>query len=314
MTWYSREEWGANPAEPGGFHIVGPLAEFYIHHWNSGIAPENTVAGAIARVCRTQGDHIGNGWGDVGYSWLVDDLGNVYEGRGWNRTGAHTYGFNSKGYAACWLGDSTNDVPTPAALGAIVEVILAGIRDGHLIAAPTIVAHRDRVATACCGDQLYNLLPTIRSAVTNGPTPPEDDMLPEQIDQLAAIVKALYPEGDTTKTPHPEHIIELVEDAFYPRGGVPAKEASVLNTLGAIRGKFTSEMTLWAARQELERMALEPRGGPAARADVGQVVERGEAALDTLDQAQFAALLGRIVIEIDRRLTVPAGVRPTVGS
>jgi hypothetical protein len=40
--------------------------------------------------------HInGNGWCDIGYSFLVGGDGNVYEGRGWDEIGAHTGGFNS---------------------------------------------------------------------------------------------------------------------------------------------------------------------------------------------------------------------------
>ena len=40
--------------------------------------------------------HInGNGWCDIGYSFLVGGDGNIYEGRGWDEIGAHTGGFNS---------------------------------------------------------------------------------------------------------------------------------------------------------------------------------------------------------------------------
>jgi N-acetylmuramoyl-L-alanine amidase len=36
-------------------------------------------------------------WMDLGYSFLVGGDGQVYEGRGWNHSGAHTYGYNSRG-------------------------------------------------------------------------------------------------------------------------------------------------------------------------------------------------------------------------
>ena len=35
-------------------------------------------------------------WCDVGYSFLIGGDGKVYEGRGWDEIGAHTFGFNSK--------------------------------------------------------------------------------------------------------------------------------------------------------------------------------------------------------------------------
>ncbi|KAH3862498.1 hypothetical protein DPMN_025465 [Dreissena polymorpha] len=37
------------------------------------------------------------GWAGIGYSIVVDKDGNVYEARGWNEIGAHTYGYNSVG-------------------------------------------------------------------------------------------------------------------------------------------------------------------------------------------------------------------------
>lgn len=33
------------------------------------------------------------GWDDIGYSFLVGQDGNVYEGRGWHHVGAHTQGY-----------------------------------------------------------------------------------------------------------------------------------------------------------------------------------------------------------------------------
>ena len=55
------------------------------------------TAYAVVLCCRGIQDwHItGNGWCDIGYSFLVGGDGNVYEGRGWDEIGAHTGGFNS---------------------------------------------------------------------------------------------------------------------------------------------------------------------------------------------------------------------------
>lgn len=188
MAVYLRSDWGS--AYPrGGNVIVGAVRELYCHHFGSGIQPARSVDEAMARMRGAQHYHAKtNGWGDIGYSWCVDDLGNIYEARGWWRTGAHTYMFNSKGYGICWLGDSTVIRPSDAALGAIAEVGRMGIAEGAVIPDPTTVAHRDRVPdTACCGDPMYAELPRIRTLLAAGqpPTPPippaggEDDDMPK---------------------------------------------------------------------------------------------------------------------------------------
>lgn len=177
MTSYTREEWGS--AYPrGGYEIPGPVSEVYVHHFNSGIQPARSVTDAMARMRGAQAYHASaNGWGDIGYSWCVDDIGNDYEGRGWWRTGAHTYGFNSKGYGICWLGDSNVSVPTDAALAAIATVINRGIGEGAIVETPTVVAHRDRVPeTSCCGDPMYALLDRVRLQVGHQPTSGDDDV------------------------------------------------------------------------------------------------------------------------------------------
>ena len=56
------------------------------------------------------------GWSDIGYSFLVGGDGNVYEGRGWGREGAHTFGYNSVSYAASFMGDYTSTLPPTSAL------------------------------------------------------------------------------------------------------------------------------------------------------------------------------------------------------
>ena len=36
-----------------------------------------------------------SGWSDIGYNFLVGEDGNIYEGRGWGKVGAHARGHNS---------------------------------------------------------------------------------------------------------------------------------------------------------------------------------------------------------------------------
>jgi len=213
----------------GGYPIAGPVAEVYVHHYNSGIQPERTVAGAMARMRNAQQYHADvNGWGDIGYSWCVDDLGNIYEARGWWRTGAHTLGYNSKGYGICWLGDSGTAPPSSAALAGIALCIANGIAVGAIAPGPTVVAHRDRVPdTACCGDPLYARLDEIRALVLNGGQG-ENDMDSTQNAMLVALAGA-------QATP-------------YPPFGRPANSGDVLEAIGAAEARTKAEIAALAQR------------------------------------------------------------------
>jgi peptidoglycan recognition protein len=48
-----------------------------------------------------------NGWSDIGYNFLVGGDGNIYEGRGWERVGAHAPGYNSNSMGICFIGSFT---------------------------------------------------------------------------------------------------------------------------------------------------------------------------------------------------------------
>lgn len=49
------------------------------------------------------------GWDDIGYSFLIGEDGRVYEGRGWDRVGAHAPQYNHVSIGVCFLGDFSGD-------------------------------------------------------------------------------------------------------------------------------------------------------------------------------------------------------------
>ena len=49
-----------------------------------------------------------NNWSDIGYNFLVGEDGNIYEGRGWMKRGAHAPDYNSESIGICVIGDFTS--------------------------------------------------------------------------------------------------------------------------------------------------------------------------------------------------------------
>ncbi len=131
---------------------------------------------------------VTRGWGDIGYNYLVDKYGNVYEGRvgGQNVIGNHSLAYNVGAAGICLIGNHALAAPSNAEISGLVGLLAWVCRDldpvGYsdswdLLNLPTIASHRDATGAACPGDYAYNLLPSIRTSVAttiaNSPNAPD---------------------------------------------------------------------------------------------------------------------------------------------
>jgi hypothetical protein len=119
-----------------------------------------------------------NGWDDIGYNWLIDPNGVLYEGRGDGRLGAHFCGTNGGTAGVCILGDFTDITPTYSAIDKLtslyswkacdngIDPLGAEFHPGSGKVVPNIAGHRDGTcSTSCPGDAFYPLLPQVRTAI-----------------------------------------------------------------------------------------------------------------------------------------------------
>jgi hypothetical protein len=162
-----------------------------IHHtaWAGDMDYGPTEAPAVIRAIHEF--HMNRrGWGDIGYNFLVDRFGNVYEGRagGIDRAviGAHAQGFNRGTIGVAVLGTFNRVGPTPEALEATaqllawqfalhridvygeVQFVSGGSRlypRGTRVRLPKIFGHRNVGVTECPGDAMMSLLPALRQRV-----------------------------------------------------------------------------------------------------------------------------------------------------
>jgi hypothetical protein len=92
---YTRKDWGAR-APKGPLAPLGQIRSAVVHHGGPVGSPRWTFKSA-AQTCRDwQRFHQdSNGWTDIGYHYLVDGLGRLYEGRPPDRLGAHVAAQNT---------------------------------------------------------------------------------------------------------------------------------------------------------------------------------------------------------------------------
>ena len=121
-----------------------------------------------------------NGWGDVGYNYLIDAEGVIYEGRagGHGVVGAHVYCANVGTVSVALIGNFQYGYPTQEQLMSLrkISINLAneyGINlRGRIVfrgkSLPTIVTHRDLAATQCAGRKVQKLMPKIRRLAATG--------------------------------------------------------------------------------------------------------------------------------------------------
>lgn len=146
-------------------------------------------------------------WCDVGYQFLVDRFGTVYEGRAGSMTGAvqgaQSGGFNAETFGVAIIGDFSSAAVPSAALQAVDSVIQwqlgldrvdptgttvltsAGntkFPAGATVRLRTVMGHRDNGHTACPGDRLYALLPTLRKPLAPPLSEPRHGVQPEGSD------------------------------------------------------------------------------------------------------------------------------------
>ncbi len=211
-TVYRRKDWGADEKlRKGKPRYTGRIQAAFVHH----TAGTNDYTPAeVPKILRgIFAYHVkGRGWSDVGYNFLVDRFGRIWEGRagGIDRAvlGAHTGGFNRNSFGVSVLGDHTDTAPTPETLAAVARIIawkfgltgdgtvldpLATVelisegggtsryKSGTHVDFVRVSAHRDAGRTECPGGLLYAQLPAIRSQVRDilveespfGPSLPE---------------------------------------------------------------------------------------------------------------------------------------------
>lgn len=176
-AYQSRSDWcpdGSCPADPTpNFTVVTHLI---VHH----SAGPNSSSDWPAVVRAIWDFHVNvNGWADVGYNWLIDPDGNIYQGRGDNVLGAHFCGTNAGTMGVCMLGNYQEDDPAQDALfqlekllawkscEASIDPLATAYHPSSGLNLYRISGHRDGCSTECPGDHLYPLLPQLRQAVRN---------------------------------------------------------------------------------------------------------------------------------------------------
>ena len=106
--------------------------------------------------------HKGQGWACIGYHYVIRKDGTVEQGRPHWTVGAHAYRENSHTIGIHVCGNFEEAVPTDEQIESLAMLLSNLCTDyGLTIDCNSIVGHRELMATACPGKNLYEMMGTI---------------------------------------------------------------------------------------------------------------------------------------------------------
>jgi len=184
----TRAEWNADESIRQSPPQYADDMRFAVVHHTAG-SNDYTQAEAPAVVRAIELYHVkANGWNDIGYNFLVDRFGTVYEGRygGIDRNviGAHALGFNRGSVGVAVLGTYIDTAPPLAATDALARLLAWRLDVAHVdplssvdvvsggserypagthVVLRAVSGHSDTGLTACPGTALYAKLGAIAS-------------------------------------------------------------------------------------------------------------------------------------------------------
>ena len=191
-----REAWGANETIRRAPPSYAAALQFALVHHTAG-TNSYTASQSAAIVRGIEIYHVkGNGWNDIGYNFLVDKYGQVFEGRygGVDKPviGAHAEGFNTGSVGVAMIGTYDSSAPPAVARTALAKLLAWRLDIAHVDPKSTLTwvsggnarfaagvpvfiravsGHRDTGFTACPGAALYAQLDAIAGQAASSGLP-----------------------------------------------------------------------------------------------------------------------------------------------
>jgi hypothetical protein len=268
----------------------GVIRMAFVHHTQNpnGYSADQVPAMLLAIY---QFHRFVRGWNDIGYNFVIDAVGRIWEARqgGIDQAviGAQAGGYNAESTGVAVLGSFMDVLPSAAAIDALERLLswklaLHGVpargrvtvvvdpatafytpfRPGAHVSLPRVAGHRDGDSTDCPGDAFYDQLPSIRPVIAGL------EGVPVKLTLTASRQTAIAPAA-----------VELSGRAAtldgVPLPGIPLElqqlagsgTTAIANVVSASDGTFVAPLTL--VRTLLVRAAHPVR--PAAVSDLLQI-------------------------------------------
>lgn len=158
-----RARWGARPPRTDRLTpLRGTWSRLTVHHSAETVHEQrggtlDDSAQTLRAIQRYHMEDPSHRYGDIGYHYLIDSSGRIFEGRPLAWQGAHAGGRdginNNQNVGICVLGDFLASSPSPAAMKSL-ELLVSSLRATYRIPPSRVFAHSDFKSTECPGSYL----------------------------------------------------------------------------------------------------------------------------------------------------------------
>lgn len=163
LTLVQRSEWGNEEiSNPDDIEPMNQIYRITIHHDGIPALPMKTESQIKSRVIAIRNTHSQK-YADIGYHYIVDPLGRIWEGRPIRYQGAHVQGKNEGNIGILFLGNTYEDIPTQKGLDGLFSFIRY-LRLRHDIDEAEVKTHRELAQTGCPGKLLQQELVKARES------------------------------------------------------------------------------------------------------------------------------------------------------
>lgn len=167
-----RSRWGPRKPVQANVEPMGKPRRITIHH-SALYFRDTSLETAAAQIQMIQRDHMQNrGYGDIGYHFLIDPSGRIWEGRELKYQGAHASGANNvRNIGVCLLGNfmrgREGHVPTQKQVAAMRELVTTMMRR-YDFGGDSLYVHNDFKPTDCPGPLLEPIVADLARELRRG--------------------------------------------------------------------------------------------------------------------------------------------------
>lgn len=163
-----RTAWTSAGPRKGVINEMNGVSRITVHHEGSTVFTGTSQSDVAARLESVRASHLsrrarsGERWCDIGYHYIIDPAGRVWEGRSTRFQGAHVQDENEHNLGIMVLGNFERQRPTPQAMQAL-DTFLEMQMQRYNVPLQRVRTHRELGPTSCPGSSLQVFMNQTRS-------------------------------------------------------------------------------------------------------------------------------------------------------